>query len=208
MAVAAVGKGTVSMVLPVITVARAWAIKVPPRTKFTTGRSKPRFAKPVPVTVKLAGGAARSTVPGAMLATPGTAPVTARWRLPPLDVKLTFAEKTPEVVGLNRTVTICVAPTVRLKEPPERMRKGGAAETVPVSVPPPVFWTTKFRSAVLPTLTVPKFRESGVTDRLGGTGVPPIWIALIHVPQFVSPLAYSWMCQIVRLSWGSSAVEA
>src|SRR5207253_2895147 len=145
-AVAAVGKGTVSVVLPVRAVARAWARTVVPRVKFTTGRPKPRFAKPLPVTVKPAGGAARSTVRGAMLATPGLVPVTARWRLPPLDVKLTFAEKTPEVVGLNRTITVCVAPTVRLKEPPESMLKGGAAETVPMSVPPPVFWTTKVRS--------------------------------------------------------------
>src|SRR5882724_8312269 len=106
MAVAAVGKGTVSTVLPVITVARAWAIKVPPRTKFTTGRPKPRFAKPVPVTVKLTGVAARSTVLGVILPTPGLVPVTARRRSPPLDVKLTFAEKTPEFVGLNRTITV------------------------------------------------------------------------------------------------------
>src|SRR5215813_13282202 len=143
MAVAVVGNGTVRLVLPVIALARAWAISMPFRVKFATGRPKPRFAKPVPVMVKLAGGATTSTVLGVMLLTPGTVPVTRRWRPPPLDVKLTFEEITPEVVGVNRTTTVCVAPRVRLKEPPERMLNGGAAATVPVSVPPPVFWTTK-----------------------------------------------------------------
>ena len=38
--------------------------------KFTTGRPKPRFAKPLPVIVKLAGGAARSIVLGVMPLTP------------------------------------------------------------------------------------------------------------------------------------------
>src|SRR3989442_5122471 len=54
-AVAGVGKGTVSVVLPVRAVARACASSVVPRMKFTTGRPKPRFLKPFPVRVKLAG---------------------------------------------------------------------------------------------------------------------------------------------------------
>src|SRR5262249_2266274 len=148
------------------------------------------------------------TVPGVMVATPGTVPVTRRWRSPPFDVKLTLEDTTPEAVGVNRTTTVCVAPRGRLKEPPERMLKGGAAETVPVSVPPPVFWTTKFGSVGVPMPRVPKFWEGGVTDGLGGRGVPPIWMAPSQVPHVVSSFAYSWMCQIVRLSWGSSAVEA
>src|SRR5215470_11381897 len=71
MAVAAVGSGTVSAVLPVIAVARAWARTVVPRVKFTTGRPKPWFAKPLPVMVKLVGGVARSMVLGVMVLTPG-----------------------------------------------------------------------------------------------------------------------------------------
>jgi len=59
-AVAGVGKGTVSVVL-VRAVARACPSSVVPRMKFTTGRPKPRFANPPPVIVKLAGGLARST---------------------------------------------------------------------------------------------------------------------------------------------------
>src|SRR5262249_57472594 len=59
-AVACVGNGTVNVVPPVSAVARACAIKVVPRMKFTTGRPKPRSANPEPVIVKLAGGDARS----------------------------------------------------------------------------------------------------------------------------------------------------
>src|SRR5262247_2575632 len=59
-AVACVGNGTVKVVPPVSAVARACAIKVVPRMKFTTGRPKPRSANPEPVIVKLAGGDARS----------------------------------------------------------------------------------------------------------------------------------------------------
>src|SRR5882672_8823897 len=74
-AVAAVGKGTVSEVLPPSAVARACARSVPLRVKFTTGRPNPRFAKPVPVTVKAAGGVARSIVLGVMALTlPGPGP--------------------------------------------------------------------------------------------------------------------------------------
>src|SRR3989441_687979 len=72
MAVAGVGKGTVNVVLPVRAVARACASSVVPRMKFTIGRPKPRFAKPLPVIVKLAGGVARSIELGVMPLTPGT----------------------------------------------------------------------------------------------------------------------------------------
>ena len=84
MAVAAVGNGTVSVVLPVIAVARAWASTLLPRAKFTTGSPKPWFAKPLPVMVKLAGGVARSAVVGVMALTPGVTGVllTVRLTLP------------------------------------------------------------------------------------------------------------------------------
>src|SRR5262249_18272938 len=48
-AVACVGNGTVNVVPPVSAVARACAIKVVPRMKFTTGRPKPKSANPEPV---------------------------------------------------------------------------------------------------------------------------------------------------------------
>ena len=65
MDVALVGNGTVSVVA-VIAVARAWARTAPFRVKFTIGSPKPRFAKPLPVTLNVAGGVARSIVLGVM----------------------------------------------------------------------------------------------------------------------------------------------
>ena len=90
--VAGVGYGTVNVVLPLSPVARACAIKTPLRTKFTTGRPKPRFANPLPVIVKLVGGLARSIAFGAMALTPAAIPVTATVTSPPLEVKVTLAE--------------------------------------------------------------------------------------------------------------------
>src|SRR5207249_777528 len=64
--------GTVSVVVPVSVVARSCASRVELRMKLTTGSPKPRFAKAVPVMVKLAGGLARSTTLGLIALTPGT----------------------------------------------------------------------------------------------------------------------------------------
>src|SRR5262245_66163510 len=65
-AVACVGNGTVRVVLPVSAVARACAINVVPFMKFTTGKPKPRFARPAPVIVNVTGGAPRSIEAGKM----------------------------------------------------------------------------------------------------------------------------------------------
>src|SRR5712691_9107725 len=105
-AVAAVGNGTVSVVLPVRAVARACARTNPLRTKLTTGSPNPRFAKPLPVRVKLAGGAARSIELGVMALTPGAVPVTARDTSPAFEVKFTLPAKLPAAVGLKRTITV------------------------------------------------------------------------------------------------------
>ena len=58
-------------VVLVTEVTRTWPRLVPLRTKLTTGKPKPRLAKPLPVIVKLAGGEARSTGLGVMELTPG-----------------------------------------------------------------------------------------------------------------------------------------
>ena len=78
-----VGNGTVSVV-DVITVARACASTTPFRVKFAIGSPKPRFANPMPVTVNVAGGVARSIVFGAIAVTPGAGreSVTVRGPLP------------------------------------------------------------------------------------------------------------------------------
>src|SRR5437762_3014512 len=138
-AVACVGNGTVRVVFPMRAVLRACAIKVPFRTKFTTGRPKPRFAKPLPVIVKVAGGLARSTELGTMALTPAPIAVTAAVTSPPLEVKVTFAEKTPGAVGLNRTTTDCVEFGPRWKELPETTLNGEVVEALPERIPPPVF---------------------------------------------------------------------
>src|SRR5262245_54805128 len=103
-AVACVGYGTVKTVSPARAVARACAIKVVPRMKFTTGRPKPTFAKPLPVIVKVAGGLARSTVVGAIDLTPAARPVTAAVTLPPLEVNVTFVEKRSEERRVGKSV--------------------------------------------------------------------------------------------------------
>src|SRR5215475_8148571 len=58
-------------VVLVTEVTRTWPRLVPLRTKLTTGKPKPKFAKPLPVIVKLAGGVARSIGLGVMELTPG-----------------------------------------------------------------------------------------------------------------------------------------
>src|SRR5437870_13686774 len=67
-----VENGTVSVVVPASVVARTCASRVEPRMKFTTGSPKPRFARLLPVIVKLAGGLARSTTSGLIALTTGT----------------------------------------------------------------------------------------------------------------------------------------
>jgi hypothetical protein len=69
MLVAFVGKGTVRVVL-LLDVARACAIKLLFRVKLTIGKPKPEFANPLPATVKLTGGDARSIGLGVMELTP------------------------------------------------------------------------------------------------------------------------------------------
>src|SRR5215510_3664039 len=91
MAGAVVGNGTVRHLPRIIAVARASARTVPPRVKFTTGRPKPWFTKPLPVIVKLVGGAERSTVLGVMLLTPETTRVSVIVSgMLPISVYVTF----------------------------------------------------------------------------------------------------------------------
>src|SRR2546428_381992 len=67
-----VENGAVSVVVPASVVARTCASRVELRMKFTTGSPKPRFAREVPVMVKLAGGLVRSTTSGLIALTTGT----------------------------------------------------------------------------------------------------------------------------------------
>src|SRR6267142_1949453 len=102
--VACVGNGTVNVVLPESPVARACAITTLLRTKFTTGRPKPRFASPPPVTVKFAAGVARSTGFGVMPLTPGTDRVSVT-----VSVKLTMRLKVLAPVCCHTCACTCPA---------------------------------------------------------------------------------------------------
>src|SRR5207244_10843159 len=85
-------------------------------------------------------------------------PVIIRESVPPLAVKATFAVAVADVVELKRTVTSWLAPTpTRVNALPDTMLKGAEVDTVPETVPPPVFDTDKVRSAKLPRFTLPKF---------------------------------------------------
>src|SRR5712691_3538539 len=69
-------------------------------------------------------------------------PVRIRERVSPSATKLTFVVAIANVVGVKRTVTAWVAPTpTRLNGLPEVMLKGADVDTVPDTVPPPVFYT-------------------------------------------------------------------
>ena len=62
--------------------------------------------------------------------------------LPPPAVNVTLVAVRTAVSGVNRTVTVAVAPApTRLNEPPETTVKGADVVTVPDTVPPSVFCT-------------------------------------------------------------------
>src|SRR4051812_44159285 len=69
--VAAVGKGTVSVVPAVSVTARDCATRAPLRTKLITGSPKPLFASPLPLIVNVVGGVARSIELGSRALTIG-----------------------------------------------------------------------------------------------------------------------------------------
>jgi len=83
-------------------------------------------------------------------------PVTSRETVSPSAVKLTFVLAPAVVVGVNRTVTVAVAPDpTSVKGLPETMLNGAPTEAVPVTVPPRVLWTVNVWVAELPMLTLP-----------------------------------------------------
>src|SRR2546422_204882 len=99
-----------------------------------------------------------------------TTPIPVTWRegVSALEEKFTLPANVPVDVGLKRTDVSWLCPALRLKELPETMLKGAVVETLPVSVPPPVFCTVKLLSAELPTLMSPKLREAGLTETATG----------------------------------------
>src|SRR3990172_12042685 len=103
-------------------------------------------------------------------------PVTVGDASPALLVKLTLPLNVAALVGLKRTVRSCVSLAARLKELSPTILNGALVLALPVSVPPPVFWTVKARSFVVPAFTLEKLRDGGLTAKTGdgvvtGTGV-------------------------------------
>jgi hypothetical protein len=109
------------------------------------------------------------------LAAPGTlsvpAPVTSGEALPPLEVKFTFRTKLSTIVGLKPTVAVRLSPAPRVNELPETMLNGAEVEAVPLSVPAPIFCITKLPYPTLPTLTLPRSMELGVTEMIGSPNI-------------------------------------
>jgi hypothetical protein len=113
-------------------------------------------------------------------------PVTATAVVPPFDMKEKLPVKVPAVVGLNCTTTVWLAPAERLNDPPETTPNGTAVESVPVSVPPPMFVTVSEITDDAPMATDPKFTVVGVTEMAGGEAedVPVPVTAAEAVPPF------------------------
>jgi len=77
---------------------------------------------------------ARETVSVELVDTP--VPVTSRETVSPSAVRLTLVLASAVVVGVNRTVTVAVAPVpTKVKGLPDAMLKGAGTEAVPVIVP-------------------------------------------------------------------------
>jgi hypothetical protein len=94
-------------------------------------------------------------------------PLTTREMVSPSAVNATFVVAVAPVVGVNRTVTVCVAPApLSVNGLPETIVNGAATVAVPVTVPLRVFCTVNVWVAELPTFTLPKFiLPVGVTEK-------------------------------------------
>jgi hypothetical protein len=75
----------------------------------------------------------------------------------PAALSVTFELDSAGCVGVNRTVTFCVAPWPdKVNRLPDVTLKGVDADTVPDTVPPRVFDSVNVCVAKLPTPTLPK----------------------------------------------------
>src|SRR5439155_13134505 len=138
-ATSAAGSAVVSLVALTKVVVRAapFHCTVLPATKLLPLAVSVKAALP---TVAVAGDSDVST--GAGLVPTRPVPVMPREMLPPPAVNVTLVAVRTAVSGVNRTVTVAVAPApTRLNEPPETTVKGADVVTVPDTVPPSVFCT-------------------------------------------------------------------
>jgi hypothetical protein len=156
-------------------VARACAIKVLPRMKFTIGNPNPRFAKLVSVIVKVAGGLTRSIVLGSMPLTPATmlkvavtacAALTVTVQVPvPAQLPLQPVKVEP---GAGAAVRMTTVPVVN-----------DAAHVEPQAMPPRLLVTVPLPAPVLDTVRVAPFETPvPVTSR---DNVSPLAVKLTLV---------------------------
>ena len=83
-------------------------------------------------------------------------PFTAREMMSPLALKFTLAANVPATSGVNRTVTIRLAPADRENEPPDKIVNGAPTLTPTEMLAVLVFCTVNAASAVLPAGMLPK----------------------------------------------------
>jgi hypothetical protein len=97
---------------------------------------------------------------------PVVEPLTPRETVSPLAVKFTLPAKLPTEVGLNRTVTVRLAPGASVNDAPDTTLNGALVLTAPEMLVSPAFCTVKVRSAVALTAMLPKLVVAdGVTSR-------------------------------------------
>jgi len=119
-------------------------------------------------------------------------PATSRDCISPFAVKLTVVFAVAVLVGVNRTVTVAVAPApTRVKGLPESMRKGAETEAAPVRVPLPIFFTVNVLVAELPIVTFPKLTVpvGATTDWPRATALETAEHALSFPPVYTAVTA-------------------
>src|SRR5437867_10711519 len=102
--------------------------------------------------------------------------------LPPFEVTARFTEDAPGELGAKRTIIARLAPPARLNDAPDTIVNGDGTVALPVSVPPPVFWTVKVPSTDPPTTTLPKSTDTAGEKARDGVSLA---LALGHVPDRV-----------------------
>jgi hypothetical protein len=126
------------------------AVPLPPRLLFHVTWVTPALSDAVPPSVSEALLVVRvGLLVGVVMVTVGVpesvpVPLTTREKVSPPAAKLTLVVAVAAVVGVKRTVTACVAPApTSVNGLPETTRNGAEVDTVPDTVPPPVFDTVK-----------------------------------------------------------------
>ena len=106
---------------------------------------------------------------------------------PPLpELKTTTLLKLAALVGAKRITTLVEPNPARANGVPDKMVKGGVAETVPLDKEvPPRFVTVKLACEFEPIATVPKFKLVGETASWAGVSPEPVTVLVLLPPLLV-----------------------